>query len=149
MRWAEAAATRKSGARLLAKLGLAPQPPPEPLMPRAVDRQSALNIPGRELKRLRPTSPPNLTFLRDATLAPPHRAKGKHGLEALGFNLHAGVRIEAGDRVGRERLLRYCMRARFPVSPVTRVTIRVPRRTLPTASSLTIGANFHLALHGG
>src|SRR5206468_3947106 len=30
MRWAEAATTRKSAARLLAKLGLAPQPPPEP-----------------------------------------------------------------------------------------------------------------------
>jgi hypothetical protein len=30
MRWADAAATRKSAARLLAKLGLAPQPPPEP-----------------------------------------------------------------------------------------------------------------------
>jgi hypothetical protein len=29
MRWAEAAATRKSAARLLAKLGLGPQPPPE------------------------------------------------------------------------------------------------------------------------
>lgn len=46
----------------------------------------------------------------DATRAAP-RKKGKHGLEALGFNLHAGVRIEAGDRVGRERLLRYCTRA--------------------------------------
>jgi len=32
MRWVEAAATPKSAARLLAKLGLAPQPPPEPLM---------------------------------------------------------------------------------------------------------------------
>ena len=30
MRWAEAATTHKSAARLLAKLGLAPQPPPEP-----------------------------------------------------------------------------------------------------------------------
>ena len=30
MRWAEAATTQKSAARLLAKLGLAPQPPPEP-----------------------------------------------------------------------------------------------------------------------
>jgi hypothetical protein len=30
MRWEEAAATRKSAAQLLAKLGLAPQPPPEP-----------------------------------------------------------------------------------------------------------------------
>ena len=30
MRWAEAATTRRSAARLLAKLGLAPQPPPEP-----------------------------------------------------------------------------------------------------------------------
>jgi len=30
MRWAEAAATRKSAARLLAKLGLGPQPPPGP-----------------------------------------------------------------------------------------------------------------------
>jgi hypothetical protein len=29
MRWVEAAASRKSAARLLAKLGLAPQPPPE------------------------------------------------------------------------------------------------------------------------
>ena len=33
MRWADAAATRKSAARLLAKLGLAPQPPPEPTPP--------------------------------------------------------------------------------------------------------------------
>ena len=33
MRWAEAATTRKSAARLLAKLGLAPQPPPEPPPP--------------------------------------------------------------------------------------------------------------------
>jgi hypothetical protein len=31
MRWVEAAATPKSAARLLAKLGLAPQPPPEPV----------------------------------------------------------------------------------------------------------------------
>jgi len=30
MRWAEAATTRRSAARLLAKLGLAPQPPPGP-----------------------------------------------------------------------------------------------------------------------
>jgi hypothetical protein len=30
MRWAEAATTRTSAARLFAKLGLASQPPPEP-----------------------------------------------------------------------------------------------------------------------
>jgi hypothetical protein len=33
MRWTEAATTRKSAARLLAKLGLTPQPPPEPTPP--------------------------------------------------------------------------------------------------------------------
>ena len=47
----------------------------------------------------------------DAAPAALRRGKGKHGFEAFGFNLHAGVRIEADDRVGRERLLRYCMRA--------------------------------------
>jgi hypothetical protein len=47
----------------------------------------------------------------DGAFPAPRRAKGKHGFEAFGFNLHAGVRIEAHDRVGRERLLRYCTRA--------------------------------------
>jgi len=45
----------------------------------------------------------------DATA--PRRSKGKYGTESLGFNLHAGVRIEAHDRAGREKLLRYCTRA--------------------------------------
>jgi hypothetical protein len=40
MRWVDAAATRKSAARLLAKLGLGPQPPPEPV--RAVPGQLRL-----------------------------------------------------------------------------------------------------------
>jgi hypothetical protein len=47
----------------------------------------------------------------DSDAAAPRRAKGKYGTESLGFNLHAGVRIEAHDRVGREKLLRYCTRA--------------------------------------
>jgi len=43
-------------------------------------------------------------------------APGKHAVavDRGGCNLHAGVRIETGDDVGRERLLRYC--ARPPLS---------------------------------
>ena len=47
----------------------------------------------------------------DREITAPRRSKGKHGAESLGFNLHAAVRIEARDRVGREKLLRYCTRA--------------------------------------
>jgi hypothetical protein len=59
-------------------------------------------------------------------------------VERDGFNLHAGVRIEAGDDLGRERLLRYA--ARPPLSlgrlrrlPGGRVAYRLkyaPRGTL-------------------
>jgi hypothetical protein len=42
------------------------------------------------------------------------RAKAALAFERDGFNLHAGVRIEAGDDVGRERLCRYG--ARPPLS---------------------------------
>ena len=47
----------------------------------------------------------------DGDATAPRRSKGKYGTESLGFNLHAGVRIEAHDRTGREKLLRYCTRA--------------------------------------
>jgi hypothetical protein len=47
----------------------------------------------------------------DGDATAPRRSKGKCGTESLGFNLHAGVRIEAPDRAGREKLLRYCTRA--------------------------------------
>ena len=56
------------------------------------------------------TEPQKPDTADDAETAP-RRAKGKHGIESLGFNLHAGVRIEAHDRTGREKLLRYCTRA--------------------------------------
>ena len=36
--------------------------------------------------------------------------KGEVAVEHQGFNLHAGVRIEAGDNLGRERLARYALR---------------------------------------
>ncbi len=47
----------------------------------------------------------------DGDATAPRKSKGKYGTESLGFNLHAGVRIEAHDRAGREKLLRYCTRA--------------------------------------
>src|SRR5882672_4128576 len=47
----------------------------------------------------------------DREITVPRRSKGKYGTESLGFNLHAGVRIEAHDRAGREKLCRYCTRA--------------------------------------
>ena len=44
----------------------------------------------------------------------PGAARSAFAIECDGFNLHAGVRIEAGDDVGRERLCRYG--ARPPLS---------------------------------
>ena len=44
----------------------------------------------------------------------PGTARSAFAVECEGFNLHAGVRIEAGDDVGRERLCRYG--ARPPLS---------------------------------
>jgi hypothetical protein len=47
----------------------------------------------------------------DAPLAPAHR--GPCHAEHAGFNLHAGVRLTAHDREGRERLFRYGARPPF------------------------------------
>jgi len=41
------------------------------------------------------------------------RRRGRFTAELDGFNLHAAVRIEADDDVGRERLVRYCARPCF------------------------------------
>jgi hypothetical protein len=38
---------------------------------------------------------------------PAHPGKSAAAVERDGFNLHAGVRIEAGDDAGREKLCRY------------------------------------------
>jgi hypothetical protein len=45
---------------------------------------------------------------------PSHPGKSAAAVERDGFNLHAGVRIEAGDEAGREKLCRYS--ARPPLS---------------------------------
>jgi hypothetical protein len=44
-----------------------------------------------------------------------HRPSGRWSADVDGFSLHAGVRIEAGDFEGRERLVRYAARPSFAV----------------------------------
>ncbi|MBK7580058.1 MAG: transposase [Myxococcales bacterium] len=60
----------------------------------------------------------------------PRGKKGKHVGEALGFGIHAGVTVPAGNTLGRELLLRYCARAplsreRLSVLPDGRVAYRL------------------------
>ncbi len=54
------------------------------------------------------TLPSDGTQQNDARADPDERPdKPALAVERDGFNLHAGVRIEAGDDLGRERLCRY------------------------------------------
>lgn len=60
----------------------------------------------------------------------PRPRKGKYVGEALGFGIHAGVSIAAGDALGRERLFRYCTRPplcleRLSVLPDGRIAYRL------------------------
>ncbi|MBI3201126.1 MAG: transposase [Myxococcales bacterium] len=60
----------------------------------------------------------------------PRARKGKHVGEALGFSIHAGVAVPAGNVLGRELLLRYCGRPplaleRLSVLPDGRIAYRL------------------------
>jgi hypothetical protein len=72
--------------------------------------------------------------LRSAPRAPPAEPpKVESGLPTHGYNVHAGVRVPAGDRARLERLCRYAARGpianeRLSLAPDGRVVVRLRRR---------------------
>jgi len=77
----------------------------EPPAQTALDACAAIAIGRGRVATLPNADAPNAGAPEDD----PEQAPGKpaHAVESDGFNLHAGVRIEAGDDRGREKLMRY------------------------------------------
>jgi hypothetical protein len=57
----------------------------------------------------------------DSSELPSRRKSERRSGRARGFDVHAGVRIEAHDREGRERLLRYCARPPLSLARLSRL----------------------------
>jgi hypothetical protein len=57
----------------------------------------------------------------DSRELPTPRKSERRSSRARGFDVHAGVRIEAHDREGRERLLRYCARPPLSLARLSRL----------------------------
>jgi hypothetical protein len=70
--------------------------------------------------------------------------KGPWVAEASGFNVHAGIKVRAGDREGLERLCRYCARPPFSLERLSLLPdgrlaylLRKPRRNGATHLVMT------------